>query len=498
MPWHNLVEMFKNINISALSPKVFCVAAALFFSGSVWAQSFWTRTYGGMNEDAGHSLVEAPDSGYLVVGMTGSFGNGASDAYILKTDSLGQFQWFKTYGGANVDIAQKVITASNGYFVAGYSNSGNFDYDFWMLRLDQYGDTVWTRKAGGADWDRAYSAVSDQNGAYIVSGESYSGALNQFADGMLLKIDDAGNTVWTKYFSLPGNDALKDVVRISPTRYAAVGTRENVVSQTTDGFVLFFDEDGNFLDTVYYDNGYNEHLNCMAISTLNGDMMLGGYFTYDTTNFPKSIQIKIDSLGAVDFSVLAPIPDEFGMEILSYGYYNADIFFFCGRSAYKSSGDHQAVVLKSWDTGYPEWLRTYGTIGPDDGAGAVIKTYDNGFLAAGFTRSYGPGTQALLLYKISSTALTSSGTSVAIKENDALKADIFVFPNPSSDQMTFRASSTFSLRLMDANGRQVTLPAAALADVYTVNLSHLAAGFYFAEMRFADGSAHVEKIYISK
>ena len=473
------------------------VAGAWLLSIAASAQANWNRTYGGMYEDEAVSVVETPDTGYMVVGFTGSFGNGASDAYLLKTDRYGQFQWFKTYGGGNVDVAEKVVPApGNGFFIAGYSNSGTMDYDFWMLRIDSLGDTLWTRQVGRADWDRAHSAVSDGNGNYFVAGETYSGA-NQFTDGWIVKMDDAGDTLWTKTFSLPGNESFRDVVRISATRYAAVGTVEDLSAQTTDGFVLFFDADGNSIDTVYYDFGFNEHLNCLAVSPVDSKMMLGGYYTYDTTYFPKSIQIKVDSAGQVDFQLLAGIADDFGMHILSYGHYSADLFFFCGRSFYKSSGDHQGVVLKSFADGYPEWIRNYGTIGPDDGLQGVIKTYDNGFLGVGFTRSYGPGIQALLMFKIGSDGSVANNTVVAVKEN-ALPEGLAVYPNPATDQVQFKADADFTLKLYDTHGKSVPIGSFPLGNQYTVATAQLPAGYYFGEMRFADGSVHVEKIYIAR
>ena len=467
----------------------------LFEVSDISAQSFWSRTYGGANEDAGLSVIETPDSGYMVVGYTGSLGNGASDAYIIKTDSVGIFQWHKTYGGANVDIAEKIIPAfGGGYFIAGYSNSITFDYDFWMLKIDESGDTLWTKKIGGEDWDRAYSAVGTQDGSYMVVGETYSGN-NQYADGLIMKVDNLGDTAWTKKFSLPGSEALKDVVRISDTRYAAVGTRENVLSATTDGFVLFFDADGNFSDTVYYDFGFNEYINCIAISTMD-EIMLGGYYHYDTTNFPKSMQIKIDTSGNEDFHLLAPIADDFGMEIHSYAHYNWDIFFFSGRSFYKTSGDHQAVVIKSWGDGNPEWLRSYGKEGPDDSVDGLIPTFDGGFLSVGYTKSFGPGTQALLMYKISQAGInTINNTVVDIKEN-ITNEHIQVFPNPAEEQMIFSAQSNFTLKLFDSNGKEMPIDQKAKSNQYQINVTHLATGFYFGEMTFDDGALHFEKIYI--
>lgn len=44
----------------------------------------------------------------VVAGHTRSFGAGLHDFLLLKTDSLGNLQWIKTYGGSNEDWAYSV------------------------------------------------------------------------------------------------------------------------------------------------------------------------------------------------------------------------------------------------------------------------------------------------------------------------------------------------------------------------------------------------------
>lgn len=482
-----------------LSKKISCravfILSFLFTYGFVFAQSTWHHTYGGMSDDGGLGLIETPDSGYIVVGYTGSFGSGASDAYLIKTDSLGIFQWYKTYGGANVDIAQKIIKAqTNGYILAGYSNSNTLDYDMWILRLNENADTIWTKKIGGPDWDRANAVVSCEDGTYILAGETYSGN-NQFADGMLIKFDDTGLELWTATFSLPGNQSFNDIVRISPTRYAVTGSTENSITLESDGFLLFLDENGNFLDTIYFDTGNNEYLQAMAIAP-DFDIMLGGYYTYDSTAFPKSIQIKTDTLGQVQFTLPGPIPDDYGMQILSYGHFTGDIFFFAGRSFYKSSEDHQAVFFRSFFDGFPEWFKNYGIIGKDDGYNAVIKSYDNGFVCTGFTQSFGPGTQALLLSKINAQGDINSGTTVDINEHALISesANINVYPNPSDRIFYILSPVEFTYRVLDVNARPIRVLNSSPNLNAELDMSGHKAGFYFIEMTFADGSIRYHKI----
>jgi hypothetical protein len=51
--------------------------------------ALWARTFGGNAKDVGCSFQPTADGGYVVAGYTTSFGAGAEDVYVIKTDSLG-------------------------------------------------------------------------------------------------------------------------------------------------------------------------------------------------------------------------------------------------------------------------------------------------------------------------------------------------------------------------------------------------------------------------
>ena len=46
----------------------------------------WHRTHGGTQDDQGQSVRKMADGGFVVTGMTGSFGAGQWDVYVLRTD----------------------------------------------------------------------------------------------------------------------------------------------------------------------------------------------------------------------------------------------------------------------------------------------------------------------------------------------------------------------------------------------------------------------------
>src|SRR4030095_3353145 len=126
-----------------------CLCGLLFFS-TTWAQIKFQRTYGGSGHDEGRSVKQTWDGGYIIAGTTSSFGAGATDVYLLKVDSLGNFQWQKTFGGNNIDRGYSLdITSDSGFVICGYTNSfGSGGYDAYVIRTDQNGDTLWTKTYG--------------------------------------------------------------------------------------------------------------------------------------------------------------------------------------------------------------------------------------------------------------------------------------------------------------------------------------------------------------
>ena len=57
------------------------------------------------------------DGGYVVCGSTREFGNGGSDAFLLKVDAELNQEWFRTYGGALDEYAYDAIQTSDGGFM---------------------------------------------------------------------------------------------------------------------------------------------------------------------------------------------------------------------------------------------------------------------------------------------------------------------------------------------------------------------------------------------
>jgi len=173
--------------------------------------TLWTRTYGGTDDGEGSSVQQTSDGGYVVAGWTGSIAAASYDVYLIKTDSSGDTLWTRAYGGTNSDRGNSVQqTTDGGYIVAGYTYSyGAGNQDVYLIKTNSLGDTLWTRTYGGTDYDYGRSVQQTSDGGYIVVGEIGShGTGRQGVYLIKLKPEESGieEEIATGLFSLSPAD----------------------------------------------------------------------------------------------------------------------------------------------------------------------------------------------------------------------------------------------------------------------------------------------------
>ncbi|MCK4978931.1 MAG: right-handed parallel beta-helix repeat-containing protein, partial [Candidatus Delongbacteria bacterium] len=71
----------------------------------------WDRTFGGTDDDYGYSVQQTIDRGYIITGTTSSYGAGAMDVWLIKTDSNGSTVFSNSLVSVNND--SKLIMQNN-------------------------------------------------------------------------------------------------------------------------------------------------------------------------------------------------------------------------------------------------------------------------------------------------------------------------------------------------------------------------------------------------
>lgn len=166
--------------------------------------TLWTKAYGGDEDDSGYALQITSDGGYVIAARTLSFGAGQLDFYLLKTDSLGDTLWTKTYGTEYNNQAYSVAQTSDcGYIIVGRSYfSGTRGYRPYVVRTDSLGIALWTR-----DYDGKYATEIHQthDSGYVFAGSKRNPITMRY-DIHLVRLDTDGDTVWTTAYGTDEDD----------------------------------------------------------------------------------------------------------------------------------------------------------------------------------------------------------------------------------------------------------------------------------------------------
>ena len=117
-------------------------------------------TFGGSCDDRAYSVRQTEDGMYVIAGSTKSFSSKRMDVYIIKTGSEGILSWNKTIGGGLSSDAGRSVqqTSDGGYIITGWTNS--FDAigkDVYLIKTGSRGNWEWSRTFGGTFDDEGSS-----------------------------------------------------------------------------------------------------------------------------------------------------------------------------------------------------------------------------------------------------------------------------------------------------------------------------------------------------
>ena len=132
----------------------------------------WTTTFDNEDDDDGFSAQNTNDGGFIVTGMTEA-DNNIGDALLIKISNNGVIEWSHRYGdyeslerGGGVQQ-----TTDGGYVLVGGKNLEGYDFDIYLVKTNSLGDTLWTRTFGGDNWDEGTWIEQTADGGYIITGE---------------------------------------------------------------------------------------------------------------------------------------------------------------------------------------------------------------------------------------------------------------------------------------------------------------------------------------
>lgn len=134
------------------------------------------------------SVCEAHDGGFAITGFN------TAGIFLVRTDSLGDTLWVKTYADAAISRAYCVIqTMDHAFVITGLTGDAG-DVDVLVMKVNPAGDTMWTTTIGGPDTDIGYAIQQTPDSGYVIAGLTESFGSGD-ADYWLLRLATEGSVV---------------------------------------------------------------------------------------------------------------------------------------------------------------------------------------------------------------------------------------------------------------------------------------------------------------
>lgn len=405
----------------------------------VFGQSAFYKQYSSSGYDYGNGICQTLDSGYLVTGGSTSFVEGPSQAYLLKLDKLGNYEWSNHYGGNESDVGVRVKNIPGvGSYISGYTNSfGSGAYDFMLIHTDESGNELWKKTFGTQGWERVYDAALTKDSGVLIIGETTNTSDGE-SDIYMVRTDKNGQLIWSQQMGSNGPDIATAVVHDNDTTFIVCGQKYVSDSSMYKGWLARMDHHGNILwEKLLGKNG-----NCvlkdvvvdpsgqigvvgMAVS-VEGDTLIfegkglpNGYFSIEN-------QAKLD--GVVYYVGVAPFGnlDRF-MTVQNY-----DNQFSYGGLDLRMTQNYSGL----------SWEMTIGEVNyqHDELLGEIIQTKDKGTILVGsITDSWMGGSNVFVFKFYYGQGFTNSNdnktTSPIVAVEQQLIKEFEIYPNPFTDEL---------------------------------------------------------------
>lgn len=364
----------------------------VFLVGKSQAQTF-QKTYGSSGYEISCDVIQTADKGYAILGS-----HNYSGLYILKTDSLGNKQWSKSYAITQPYMIGRTFsqTADGGFIIAGNQYVTNGFYGV-IIKTDAAGNTSWVKlQTGFSDITRIKPALG---GGYIATGNRTPFANSR---STLARFDGSGNLIWSR--SLPTSTTLNDVIQL-----AADSSFITYNTNTTSSVSVTFSR-------------WSQNANLMWSKTVTSTSLSGGGFSGRLYESGNEIQIsfnaatcpgilKIDKNGSnakmigmscalFNYAVIDAYPTaNKGTAIL--GQYNPGSATYGTRNLFLASIDSTGTLL---------WAKSIGGVN-DEAPASIKKTKDKGFVLVGTTKSFSVYMDDIYLIKTDSLGVSGCNTS---------------------------------------------------------------------------------------
>jgi hypothetical protein len=517
----------------------------LILSSNIYSQNMnivWQKVIGGNNNDFINSVVYSPNNSgvYLFGNSTSNVSGdktedskGGDDIWVVKVDNDGLILWDKTIGGSGSDSVDDVIIHNDTIFLLGKSSSvisgdktsASFGaMDVWLVALDLDGNILYDMSYGGTDNDYPKS-ITYLNNNLLIGVESFSDndgnkatPLQGLAHIWLLTVETKNGAIINQYsygtsewdiFSTIKTDKESNIFILGAT----FGEDLDKTAQGNGGidvWLIKLDQNFNEIDQKCFGGNSTEYGSesdmlidddyiyfvCSSQSDVSGNKTAPRYGGSTSRDF-WLVKLDLDmniiwdkSFGGTNTEQSFVIKKSFDKIVVGGSSRSAKD---TGTKTSFHYGETDVWLIIVDENGNEVAQQSYGGTLFDSTTSFIEDSVGN-LIIAGSSNSPVSGTKTIAskgLYDywlIKINAIQPLSTSSFSK----VKTTISVFPNPTSGVIKLLSNEVMNeIEIIDITGKSLHKEHVN-SNKTTLNLSHLSAGIYFANIKTTQGKSVVK------
>jgi len=404
------------------------LAIILFASLSIKVQAQCTgnsfqKVFGGALNERAHAVKQTTDGGFVIVGETTSLGAGGMDIFVMKTDANGNIIWNNTYGSTSNDDGSSmsiIQTSDGGYLFAGFTfgfGAGN-NYDGWVVKLFGNGGIDWEQRLVGASRETIRDIKELLNGDFILTGNSEStGAGNQ--DINVIWLSSNGSFINSQTYGSNNADQPTSVMEIPGTNRDVIITAHTngFGASGTDGILMRIDNSGNPVWTKKVLNGPASEAYYATEMLSNGDFVAVGFTPSFGAGMDDILVTRFDVNGNEIWTrVYGGVGSDRASNVRQNS--NGEIIVVGETNSFGAGGYDQFLISIDVN-GNLNWSRTYGDIGSDRidrWSKSMDVTTNNEIIFVGGTTSFNANGEDIYIVKTNSCGESCNSQNVIFNE----------------------------------------------------------------------------------
>jgi len=375
----------------------------------------WDKTFGGSSDDMGFSIIQTENGGYAIAGYAifprrekkddwrSKLGyiilekSKRQDFWIIKLDKNGNMEWDEIFGEEMTDMARSIIQTKDG----GYAVTGSIwtvyasKQDFCVIKLDENGNTEWSKIFDEDENDIAYSIIQTKDEGYAIAGgtgKRFWGEVNCWA----IKLDAKGNREWDNNFGGTGWDEIYSIIQTKDGSFITTGCVWSKGAGRGDVRVAKLDKRGNLVWDKTFGGSENDEARSI-IQTDDGGYVVAGFTVSEDTGDRDIWIIKLDKEGnKVWDRTFGGTSEDWANSIIQNK--NGD-YIVAGWTKSMGAGKTDVWIVKLDKRGNLIWDKTFGG-SENDEAHSIIQTEDGGYAVVGWTKSKGAGNADVWVIKL--------------------------------------------------------------------------------------------------